>query len=98
MTRFILAAAFCGLGTTAAMAGETQPYQHGVTLFAYEKQVDNYCPAGTQPLRYNGVICCGTPNASGYGEAPVVRKKRYSAAKSYAPIPMGKSPGSYDGT
>ena len=24
----------------------------------------NYCPAGTQPVTYNGVVCCGVPNQS----------------------------------
>ncbi|WP_417248063.1 hypothetical protein [Celeribacter sp.] len=82
-----------------ALAGGTQPAQHGVELFAYEANVANYCPAGTQPVRYNGVVCCGTPTATGYVDAPVTR--RYVAnAPVYAPerIPMGKSPDSWDGS
>lgn len=84
------------------LASDTQAYQQGVTQFAYEKNVDNFCPAGLQPIRYNGVVCCGQPNATGYGDAPVVRRRSTYVAKSpsYAPdaIPMGKSPDSMDGT
>ncbi|SFI51987.1 hypothetical protein [Celeribacter neptunius] len=68
------------LGAAPVLAAETQPYDPSVKLFAYEKTVDNFCPAGTQPIRYNGIVCCGTPNATGYGDAPAVRKRAYTAA------------------
>lgn len=79
-----------------AFAAGNQPYSPSVTLFAYEKNVENYCPTGTQPIRYNGVVCCGVPTATGYSEAPVVRR----TAPSYTPsqVPIGKSPHSFDGT
>lgn len=108
MMKFAVAVGVLSLCSAPAFANGTQPYSHDVTLFAYEKQVDNFCPAGTQPIRYNGVICCGEPTAYGYGDAPVVRHKpkaTYTKAPSqssnpkspnYAPerIPMGKSPNS----
>ena len=107
MFKFALAAVALTLAGPA-FAAETQPHDRTVKLFAYEQQVDNFCPAGTQPIRYNGVICCGVPNAFGYGDAPAGRPApRAMAAQSvdpkspsYAPerIPMGKSPSSMDGS
>jgi hypothetical protein len=83
-----------------AFAGGSQPYSPSVTLFAYEKNVENFCPTGTQPIRYNGVVCCGVPTATGYSEAPVMRRTVRRSAPSYTPsqIPLGKSPHSFDGT
>lgn len=96
----VVAAAAILAGASPLFAGDTQPYQHGVTQFAYEQNVGNYCPAGLQPIRYNGVVCCGVPNATGYSEAPVRHRVTRSMPQTYAPerIPLGKSPGSYDGT
>jgi len=83
-----------------AFAGETQPYSPNVTLFGYEKNVENFCPSGTQPIRYNGVVCCGVPTATGYSDAPAVHRTVRRSAPYYTPsqIPMGKSPNSFDGT
>lgn len=83
-----------------AFSGEPQAYSPSVTLFAYEKNVENFCPTGTQPIRYNGVVCCGVPTATGYSDAPAVRRTVRRSAPTYTPsqIPMGKSPNSFDGT
>mgnify|MGYP005987000031 CR=1 FL=1 len=96
-----LAALALSVVAAPAFSGETQGYSPSVTTFAYEKNVENFCPAGTQPIRYNGVVCCGTPTTSaGYSEAPVVRRVVRRAAPKYVPaqIPLGKSPNSFDGT
>lgn len=87
MMKITVAAMVLSVFSAPVFAGGTQPYQHGVTQFAYEKHVENYCPAGLQPIRYNGVICCGEPNATGYGDAPVVRRKPvYTKAPSKSPM------------
>lgn len=94
-------ATIIGCATSPAFAEATQPYNPSVKLFAYEQAGENYCPAGTQPIRYNGVVCCGVPNATGYRDAPVVAKRVYRQSKptySQSQIPLGKSPHSYDGT
>ncbi|WP_123791250.1 hypothetical protein [Pacificibacter maritimus] len=98
MKSFLAAVAMVGL-SGAAFADSTQAYSPSVTLFAYEKGVENFCPAGTQPIRYMGVVCCGVPNATGYSDAPVIhRKVAQRMAPTYsARIPLGKSPNSYDG-
>ena len=88
---------------SSAFAAGTQPHDPNVTLFAYEQATEHYCPAGTQPIRYNGVVCCGIPNATGYRDAPVVVKRKQIYRKStptysQSQIPLGKSPHSYDGT
>jgi hypothetical protein len=51
-----LAAAFLVGGAASALADGHQP-----RLYPYNASA-NYCPAGTQPIVVNGVICCGTPN------------------------------------
>ena len=106
MMKVAVAVAAISVSALPALAADHQPYSHGVKLFAYEGGGEHFCPAGTQPIRYNGVICCGEPNAHGYRDAPVVyKKKHYTPAKmnmtdpkspSYAPerIPLGKSPDS----
>lgn len=91
MLKTAITALIVTVGASPVLAAETQPYDPSVKLFAYEKQVDNFCPAGTQPIRYNGVICCGTPNATGYGDAPVVRRS-YKAAPEMANTTNPKSP------
>lgn len=91
MLKTAITALIVTLGASPVLAAETQPYDPSVKLFAYEKQVDSFCPAGTQPIRYNGVICCGTPNATGYGDAPVVRRS-YKAAPAMANTTDPKSP------
>ncbi|WP_417262191.1 hypothetical protein [Celeribacter sp.] len=74
MLKIAITALIVTLGASPVLAADRQPYDPSVKLFAYEKQVDNFCPAGTEPIRYNGGISCGTPNATGYGDAPVVRR------------------------
>ena len=74
MLKTAITALIVTLGASPVLAADTQPYDPSVKIFAYEKQVDNFCPAGTEPIRYNGGISCGTPNATGYGDAPVVRR------------------------
>ena len=44
---------------TAAVPAYAQNY--GARLYPYNAAA-NYCPAGTQPIVVNGIICCGTPN------------------------------------
>ncbi|WP_417270233.1 hypothetical protein [Celeribacter sp.] len=109
MVKSALAAAVLVAFASPVFAADYQPAQRGVTQFAYEQNVGNYCPAGLQPIRYNGVVCCGEPNATGYSEAPVVHRR--AVTRSYAQstdpkspgyvperIPMGKSPDSMDGS
>ncbi|ALI56478.1 hypothetical protein [Celeribacter marinus] len=109
MVKSAYALAALAIIATPVFAADYQPAQHGVTQFAYEQHVGNYCPAGLQPIRYNGIVCCGEPNATGYSEAPVVR--RHAPVRTYAQstdpkspaytperIPMGKSPNSMDGS
>ncbi len=103
MVKSALTAAALVAFASPVLAADYQPAQRGVTQFAYEQNVGNYCPAGLQPIRYNGVVCCGQPNATGYSEAPVVRSYAQSSdpkSPAYAPerIPMGKSPNSMDGS
>lgn len=79
-----------------AFAGNmTQPATEGVSIWEY-KTAENYCPEGLQPIMFNGAVCCGTPNATGYSEAPVRRK--VTRARYESRIPMGKSPDSFDGS
>ncbi len=56
----------------------------GPKIYSYAG-VDNYCPAGAQPITINGVICCGTPNQSiSYQQAKggwVVRTSTQSGAQ-----------------
>lgn len=85
MWKSAIAALVVTLGASSVFAAETQPYDPSVKLFAYEKQVDNFCPSGTQPVRYNGIISCGIPNATGYGEAPVVRRSPAPTAQAAGP-------------
>lgn len=47
------------LVSTVAVAGQNDP----VNVFPV-RTAHNYCPAGTQPVTYNGVVCCGVPNQS----------------------------------
>ncbi|WP_152002195.1 MULTISPECIES: hypothetical protein [Roseobacteraceae] len=75
MMKAALTAAVMTLGASPMFAADTQPYDPVVKHFAYEKNVENFCPAGTQPIRYNGVVCCGVPNATGYGDAPVSQRR-----------------------
>lgn len=79
MMKAFVAALVLGAGASPVLAADTQPYSPSVTLFAYEKNVDNFCPAGTEPIRYNGVICCGVPTARGYGDAPILRRTAMAA-------------------
>ncbi|AJE48255.1 hypothetical protein [Celeribacter indicus] len=79
---FTLAAA--SLSALPALAAGTQPYAPGVTVFAYPA-AENFCPAGTQPVRHDGAISCGTANATGYGEpaARAARRPAYAAPVTY---------------
>lgn len=46
-------------------------------VYAYPGE--NNCPTGMRPIVMGGVICCGTPTASGYGDytpMPRTKKKR----------------------
>ncbi len=79
------------LGAGSALAAETQPYDPSVKLYAYEGQVENFCPAGTQPVRYDGMISCGVPDATGYVDAPVVRRN-YAAPVAAVNTTSPKSP------
>lgn len=55
-----------------------------VAIWAYPSSA-NYCPAGLQPVRIGGVICCGTPTHTGYRDHPVVAHRpaapAYTGAK-----------------
>ncbi len=42
--------------------GPNQETTDQVYLPAYPTEV-NYCPTGLQPVVFNGIICCGVPNA-----------------------------------
>lgn len=97
----ILGAAIAVLAMSGgAMAGNmTQPASEGVSIWEY-KTSENNCPAGLQPIMFNGAVCCGEPNATGYSEAvaPVRRARKVVRARYESRIPMGKSPDSYDGS
>ncbi len=46
----------------------------------------NYCPAGLQPVQFDGVISCGKPNQSiSYSQA-----KSHPAARKHAARPAGR--------
>ncbi len=65
---FIAALAGATLAAAPAMAWNdnmTQPASNEIAVWAYPSQV-NYCPAGLQPVRIGGVICCGQPTHVGY--------------------------------
>ncbi|MFT6451906.1 MAG: hypothetical protein ACJA06_001393 [Halocynthiibacter sp.] len=81
-----------------AFAGNmTQPASEGVSIWEY-KTAENYCPEGLQPIMFNGAVCCGVPNATGYSEAPAPVRRKVVRARYQSRIPMGKSPDSYDGS
>ncbi|SLN50040.1 hypothetical protein AQS8620_02145 [Aquimixticola soesokkakensis] len=96
------------LGAPAFAQDMTQPYDPSVKTFAYEAGVENFCPAGLQPVRSFGSVACGTPNAFGYVDrsgsaavavAPVVMPatQSYSFAPSPTVIEMGSVPAAMDG-
>lgn len=90
------AAALLGLAVTAlpALGDMTQPAQPEVAIWAYP-QAENNCPTGLQPVRLGGVVYCGVPTHTGYGEPPAPRRAdrpAYSAGYSDY-IAYSKSPG-----
>ena len=90
--------AVVSFASTANAGNMTQPATNGVSLFAYDG-VESYCPAGTQPVMWNGAVSCCKPNATGYQSHPVVvRKARTVRHVPQTRIPMGKSPNSWDGS
>lgn len=98
MFKITLAAAAFALAGAPVLAGDTQTHSRTVERFAYEANVENFCPAGLSPVRYNGVVCCGVPTATGYVDR--AGASHAMSRPTYAPqaIPMGKSPDSMDGT
>lgn len=74
----ILAAALALAVPAAAQAWEyrdTQPATNEAPIWAYPTKY-NYCPDGLSPVVVGGVICCGTPNRTGYRSHRVIRKKQ----------------------
>lgn len=67
------AAAFV-VPTLAGADSMSQPTSNEIAIWAYPTKV-NYCPAGLQPVRVNGVVCCGKPTHTGYSEHRVRRHR-----------------------
>lgn len=69
-----------------ALAGNDMP-----RLYPYPT-TENYCPAGLQPIVYNGEISCGAPNTTmtyrqmAQHPAQTRRARGYSARPSYCPV------------
>ncbi|MDU8913987.1 hypothetical protein [Aestuariicoccus sp. MJ-SS9] len=77
--RTIMASAALALTGTVAPAGgdaytgdATNNPNSNVLVHSYAGA--NYCPEGLQPVTMGGVICCGTPNAGAYYDAPSTRR------------------------
>lgn len=81
----LMAAATLALTGTAAFAGGDAytgdaAHNPNSNVLVHSYAGANYCPQGLQPVTIGGVVCCGTPNAGAYYNAPgkkrVVHKVR----------------------
>lgn len=71
----IVAPILAAAALTAPVAAQEVPIQ----VYPYESR-ENYCPAGLQPVTYDGAISCGKPNQSvSYQSAMQEPRARYRA-------------------
>lgn len=93
MYRTIAATTACLFAALPALADMSQPTQDMPSVWAYP-QAENYCPAGLQPVRLGGVVCCGKPTHTGYGDAPAARPSYVAYGKGADDyVAYSKSPG-----